>query len=118
MSQTLFASDQRLRALMKDITQILNIPSTDDPSLEPGSRRSFKTRTGPIDSRDKDFLIFPIDRCCINQIKTLIAVKRWRLFAARDIRPFRVPRPDIDEFLAVPTMSDTDRDKIAANSMG
>ena len=118
MSQNLSASDQRLWALMKDMTRILNIPSTDDPSPEPGSRPSFKTRTGPIDARDKDFPIFPIDRCCSDRIKTLTAVKRWRPFAARDIRPFRVPRPDFDEFLAVPTMSDTVRDKIAADSTG
>ena len=35
-----------------------------------------------------------------------------------DVRHFRVPRNDFDKFLAVPTLPDAARDKIAADSGG
>lgn len=51
-------------------------------------------------------------------MKLLAEAKKWRPVSHRDIRPFRVPKVDFDKFLAVPSLPDSARDKITADSGG
>ena len=103
---------------MKEMVRVLQIPISEDKTPDQNSRQSFKERTGHSDSRSRDFPVFPIHRSCADRIQTLAAVKKWRPFAARDVRPFRVPRADFEQFLDTPKLADTVRDKIAADSGG
>ena len=109
------ASDQKLHVVMKEMIRVLKIPTSAE-TTDQSSCQSFKKHSVAGASRSRDFPEFPVDRCCADRIQTLAAVKKWRPFAPRDTRPFRVPREDFDQFMEVPQLPDTARDKIAADS--
>ena len=110
-------TDQRLRMVMKDMVRVLHIPSNEEPDPVEGARQSFKRRTAPVEPKEF-FPVLPIDRLCADRMNALSEVKKIRPFVRRETRPFRVPQADFDNFLSVPPMPATVRDKITADSGG
>ena len=74
--------------------------------------------TGTASGRAAPFPILPLDQFCIKHINAVADRKVWQSFDKRTSNYFRFPPKDVDDYLTVPTVPDSTRDKLAADGSG
>ena len=106
--------ETQLRLVQRDMVRVLKLPSTEKAEAET-SHQSFKLRTAPAEVKSPTFPELPFDRLCVERMENLAKAKTWRSCQPRARSYFQFPRPDFEQFLQVPKVPDTARDKLSAD---
>ena len=107
--------ETQLRLVQRDMVRVLKLPTDDTPG-DSSDRRSFKMRTGGEETRSTPFPTLPLDRLCMDRIKSTAALKKWIPHTKRSKNYFQYPQKDCEDFFTVPTIPSTAKDKLQSDS--